>query len=83
LHDELDLAVLAAYDWQDLAPLMQSVNGNAAHAEARSREDAVRELDEALLERLVTLNAERATEEARGNIRWLRPEFQNPDAHAA
>lgn len=34
--------------------------------------------DEEILERLVTLNAERAAEEARGVIRWLRPEFQNP-----
>lgn len=83
LHDELDLAVLAAYGWQDLAPLMQTVNGNAPHPEGRSREDALRELDEALLERLVALNAERAAEEARGLIRWLRPEFQNPGAHTA
>jgi hypothetical protein len=34
--------------------------------------------DEEILERLVALNAERAAEEARGLIRWLRPEFQNP-----
>ena len=26
----------------------------------------------------MALNAERAAEEARGHIRWLRPEFQNP-----
>lgn len=36
--------------------------------------------DETLLERLVALNAERAAEEAQGRIRWLRPEFQNPQA---
>ncbi len=35
--------------------------------------------DEQILERLVALNAERAEEEKRGIIRWLRPEFQNPD----
>ncbi|MGI8727921.1 MAG: class I SAM-dependent DNA methyltransferase [Solirubrobacterales bacterium] len=35
--------------------------------------------DEQILERLVALNAERAAEEKRGLIRWLRPEFQNPD----
>jgi hypothetical protein len=35
--------------------------------------------DEEILERLVQLNAERATEERRGIIRWLRPEFQHPD----
>jgi len=34
--------------------------------------------DAQILERLVSLNAERATEEAQGHIRWLRPEFQNP-----
>src|SRR5207248_5822055 len=34
--------------------------------------------DEEILERLVALNAERAAEERRGIIRWLRPEFQNP-----
>lgn len=35
--------------------------------------------DEEILERLVALNHERAEEEKRGLIRWLRPEFQNPD----
>ncbi|MFT4560026.1 MAG: hypothetical protein ACI92S_005423, partial [Planctomycetaceae bacterium] len=35
--------------------------------------------DEEILERLVALNTERAAEEQRGLIRWLRPEFQNPD----
>ncbi|MAT70921.1 MAG: hypothetical protein CMJ58_15510 [Planctomycetaceae bacterium] len=35
--------------------------------------------DEEILERLVALNHERAEEERRGIIRWLRPEFQNPD----
>ena len=34
--------------------------------------------DEEILQRLVDLNRERAAEEARGVIRWLRPEFQNP-----
>ncbi len=34
--------------------------------------------DEEILQRLVDLNAERAAEEARGVVRWLRPEFQNP-----
>ncbi len=36
--------------------------------------------DEEILQRLVDLNYERAAEEARGLIRWLRPEFQNPPA---
>ena len=34
--------------------------------------------DEEILERLVALNHERAEEEKRGLVRWLRPEFQNP-----
>lgn len=34
--------------------------------------------DEQILERLVALNAERAEEERRGLVRWLRPDFQNP-----
>ena len=31
----------------------------------------------------MALNAERAAEEARGLIRWLRPEFQNPESTRA
>jgi hypothetical protein len=38
--------------------------------------------DEEILERLVALNHERAAEEKRGHIRWLRPDFQCPDASA-
>lgn len=34
--------------------------------------------DEELLEKLVALNAERAAEESKGLVRWLRPAFQNP-----
>ncbi len=62
LHDELDGAVLAAYGWSDLAPLLP---------EAAAFADAV-------LARLVALNAERVAEEARGQIHWLRPAFQAP-----
>lgn len=36
-----------------------------------------------LLARLVALNHERAEEEARGQVRWLRPEFQNPQGAPA
>lgn len=34
--------------------------------------------DEEILMRLVALNKERAEEERRGQVRWLRPEFQAP-----
>ena len=47
-----------------------------------TRDEAERAFDEAILERLVALNAERAVEEARGLVRWLRPEFQNSGAGA-
>lgn len=35
--------------------------------------------DDAILEKLVALNHERAKEEAAGKVRWLRPEYQAPD----
>gem|GEM_PF-5822911 len=35
--------------------------------------------DQILLQRLVDLNHQRAAEEAQGHIRYLRPEFQDPD----
>ena len=38
---------------------------------------------EAILVRLVALNAERQHEEAAGHVRWLRPAFQNPQAALA
>ena len=81
LHDELDRAVLDAYGWSDLAPLLEVVNGNLAPGAGGTpgtRDDCKRALDDALLERLVALNTERAAEEQRGLIRWLRPEFQIP-----
>lgn len=86
LHDQLDLAVLESYRWSDLALLVQVVNGNAApgtNGTPATRDDCKRALDDALLERLVALNAERAAEEKKGLIRWLRPEFQNPEKKAA
>ena len=81
IHDKLDLAVLEAYGWSDLAALMQIVNGNAtagSDGTPSTRAECWHALDEAILERLVTLNQERTAEEKRGHIRWLRPEFQNP-----
>lgn len=39
--------------------------------------------DEEILERLVALNRERHLEEIGGNIRWLRPDYQNPTGETA
>ena len=71
LHDVLDAAVLQAYGWADLG----SVPWHDEPARAA--------WSEALLERLVALNAQRAAEEAQGLVRWLRPEFQDPVQRAA
>ncbi len=80
LHDDLDREVLAAYGWDDLAPdLVGKPGGTTPFAEA---DDAQAAAQAELLNRLVALNAERALEEARGRIRWLRPEFQNPQGAA-
>lgn len=38
--------------------------------------------DDDILHRLVALNRERAAEEAQGQVRWLRPEYQNPAGRA-
>lgn len=83
LHDDLDAAVLAAYGWSELLPQLRMAHGNAAPAEGQTRDAAKRAFDAAILERLVALNAQRAAEEARGQIRWLRPEFQRPHPAAA
>jgi hypothetical protein len=76
LHDELDAAVFDAYGWNDLAPALIGKPGGTTPCPDKPAEQA--EAEEELLSRLVALNAERATEEARGLVRWLRPEFQNP-----
>ena len=73
IHDDLDAAVLDAYGWSDLLP---SPAGGGAGGEGRWDTDA-------LLERLVALNAERRREETAGRVRWLRPEFQNPAVQTA
>lgn len=78
LHDELDRAVFAAYSWNDLAE--QLVGKPGATTPLPDKSEAQAEAEEELLCRLVALNAERAAEEARGLVRWLRPEYQNPSA---
>lgn len=76
LHDELDRAVFAAYGWNDLADTLVGRPGATTPWPEKPPEQA--EAEEELLLRLVALNAERAAEEKRGLIRWLRPEFQTP-----
>lgn len=76
LHDKLDALVLQAYGWADLAPALVGQPGGTLPWPEKPAAQA--EAEEELLTRLVALNAERAAEEARGMVRWLRPEFQDP-----
>lgn len=79
LHDDLDRAVFDVYGWNDLAA--ELVGKPGATTPLPDKPAAQAAVEEELLARLVKLNAERAAEEARGLVRWLRPEFQA--AHAA
>ncbi|MCD9046800.1 hypothetical protein [Luteimonas sp. MHLX1A] len=87
LHDKLDEAVLQAYGWGDLTDTLRIAHGTVLLTvgdAASARTEAKRDFEERVLERLVALNTERAAEEARGHVRWLRPDYQNPaGGHAA
>jgi hypothetical protein len=76
IHDDIDRATLSAYGWDDLAPALVGKVGGTVPSEHKS--EAQLEAEEILLTRLVALNHERAAEEKRGLIRWLRPEYQIP-----
>lgn len=76
LHDSLDTLVLQAYGRADLAPALVGRPGGTLPWPEKAAAQA--EAEEELLLRLVALNAERAAEEARGLVRWLRPDFQDP-----
>ncbi len=78
LHDELDHQVFAAYGWLDLAAALVGKGG--ATTPFLDKNDEQAQAEEELLNRLVTLNHQRAAEEKSGKIRWLRPDYQNPDA---
>lgn len=78
LHDELDREVFASYGWQDLADSLVGKAG--ATTPLPDKDDEQAQAEEELLGRLVALNHQRAAEEKLGKIRWLRPDYQNPDA---
>lgn len=84
LHDELDAAVLAAYGWADLAPTPSPRRGDGrdgAHP-LGSGQAMTPAAHTELLIRLLALNQSRAAEELEGRVRWLRPDFQNPQQPA-
>ncbi len=76
IHDEIDTLVLAAYGWSDLAS--ELVGRPGATTPSPYKTDAQLAAEEDMLTRLVALNQERAAEEARGLVRWLRPDYQIP-----
>jgi hypothetical protein len=75
-HDDIDRAVFEAYGWADLIPALVGKPGATTPSPHKSAQQEAAE--EELLTRLVALNKERAAEEARGLVRWLRPEYQIP-----
>nr|VFK59180.1 MAG: Type II restriction/modification system, DNA methylase subunit YeeA [Candidatus Kentron sp. TC] len=81
LHDELDRAVFDAYGWGDLAERLVGEPG--ATTPWPEKPDEQTKAEEELLQRLVDLNYQRAAEEQRGLVRWLRPEYQNPQGATA
>ena len=80
LHDNIDRAVLNAYGWPDLIAALVGKPG--ATTPSPHKTPAQEAAEEDLLARLVTLNQTRAAEEAKGKIRWLRPEYQIPKLKA-
>ena len=90
LHDELDAAVMDAYGWSDLKncsgglrPSHDFSGGGEAVSHLSGSDGhrpSLQSLEQQILTRLVALNHERAAEEKRGLIRWLRPDYQAPGA---
>ena len=63
---------------QGLVSVLKQIHDDLDAAVAEAYGWPVDLTDDEILERLVALNKERAAEEAKGLVRWLRPEFQNP-----
>ena len=76
IHDDVDRAVFEAYGWSDLIPPLVGKPGATMPSPHKAPEQE--EAEEELLTRLVALNQERAAEERRGIVRWLRPDYQIP-----
>ena len=76
IHDDIDRAVFEAYGWGDLIPALVGKPGATIPSPHKTPEQ--KEAEEELLKRLVALNQERAAEERRGTVRWLRPDYQKP-----
>ena len=67
---------------QGLVSVLKEIHDDLDTAVAEAYGWPARLTDEEVLERLVALNRERAAEEAQGLVRWLRPEYQDPEGVA-
>lgn len=73
----------ATVSLDDLADLAEKLVGHpGATTPWPEKPEDQQEAEEELLQRLVDLNHQRAAEEAKGKIRWLRPEYQAPEETA-
>ena len=63
-----------AYGWQDLGARLVGKPGATLPSVHKS--ETQEQAEEELLSRLVALNLERQEEEKRGDVRWLRPDYQ-------
>ncbi|MGJ8723300.1 MAG: class I SAM-dependent DNA methyltransferase [Roseibacillus sp.] len=94
IHDQIDQATYEAYGWSDLWQWQQdALRGTCYDPEDETTSQLevepgklheaiapyLEKYEQVLLQRLVDLNHERAAEEAQGKIRYLRPEFQDPE----
>lgn len=70
------------YD-QGLIGILKDIHDRIDRAVAEAYGWPVDLSDEDILFRLVDLNKERALEEAGGDVRWLRPDYQNPQGKQA
>lgn len=68
---------------QGLVGILKQIHDDIDAATAAAYGWPVDLSEEDILKNLVVLNRERALEEAKGHVRWLRPEYQNPDGHKA
>ncbi|MBC7282961.1 DNA methyltransferase [Hoeflea sp.] len=64
---------------QGLVGILKDIHDRIDAAVADAYGWSVNLSDAEILFRLVALNKERAAEEAAGHIRWLRPDYQNPE----
>jgi hypothetical protein len=76
IHDDIDRATLTTYGWADLIHALVGKPGATLPSQHKTDEQEAAE-DE-LLSRLVVLNQKRTAEERRGQVQWLRPDYQIP-----